>query len=60
MRRGMQQVLDAGLPACDACRLPSAALRQCAACKQARYCSRECQSKAWPQHKAACKAARKA
>eukprot|EP00873_Tetraselmis_striata_P044078 jgi/Tetstr1/464342/TSEL_009138.t2 len=36
---------------------PGAALRVCAGCGQAKYCSRRCQRAAWPDHKAACKAA---
>ena len=30
----------------------------CAACEKVRYCSRSCQLQHWPDHKAACKAAR--
>ena len=35
---------------------PTATLMKCAACKFARYCSRDCQKKAWPQHKKQCMA----
>ena len=31
-------------------------LRQCRGCKQVLYCGIDCQSKAWPDHKAACQA----
>ena len=33
-------------------------LLRCSSCKFARYCSRECQKKAWPQHKKECMAIR--
>jgi hypothetical protein len=38
----------------------SKTLSECSACRQARYCSRECQKAHWPNHKEQCKAARKA
>jgi len=31
-----------------------ASLRKCSSCKLSRYCSRECQKKAWKTHKASC------
>jgi len=31
-------------------------LMKCGACKYARYCNRECQKKAWPEHKQECPA----
>jgi len=34
-------------------------LLRCSSCKFARYCSRECQKKAWPQHKKECMAVRR-
>lgn len=36
----------------------AASLAECAACRQARYCCRDCQKAHWPAHKTACKAAR--
>lgn len=35
-------------------------LSECAACRQTRYCCRDCQLAHWPSHKEACKAAKKA
>ena len=35
----------------------ASAIRLCSPCKTIRYCSRDCQSRDWPRHKAACKAA---
>lgn len=42
---------------CRACaaREPEKKLFQCAQCKHIYYCSRECQKKNWPLHKASCK-----
>ncbi len=37
----------------------SGALSECAACHDARYCSRDCQKAHWPNHKARCKEVRK-
>ncbi|KAJ6510558.1 hypothetical protein C8R45DRAFT_1207458 [Mycena sanguinolenta] len=39
---------------CDACGKVDASLKNCGRCKVARYCSSECQTKAWPSHKKAC------
>ena len=38
---------------CAQCHDPSPKQR-CSNCKQARYCSRECQTKHWPRHKTRC------
>ena len=35
---------------------PTTTLLKCSACKFARYCSRDCQKKAWPMHKKECMA----
>ena len=47
------------LPSCSARELHAFHFQRCAACKTARYCSKEHQAADWPRHKAACKAARK-
>lgn len=44
------------LASCDACH-ELRALARCKECKVARYCSRPCQRRAWPAHKATCTAA---
>jgi hypothetical protein len=47
------------LPCCLACSKTSgeggAALSKCSRCQEARYCSRACQIKDFPQHKKVCK-----
>ncbi|KAG5651267.1 hypothetical protein H0H81_009260 [Sphagnurus paluster] len=40
---------------CDECGKDDVALKNCAKCQVARYCSVECQRKAWPTHKKTCK-----
>ncbi|PRW56672.1 SET and MYND domain-containing protein [Chlorella sorokiniana] len=40
---------------CSGCGRQAIGLRRCARCKQAAYCSRECQVRHWPQHKRECK-----
>ena len=39
---------------CSWCRRPSAALKKCARCHQAKYCDSECQRLHWKGHKAVC------
>jgi hypothetical protein len=39
--------------ACPGC--PNCAVSMCDACKSVVYCSRACQKRHWPAHKAACK-----
>jgi hypothetical protein len=48
------------VPVCDSCSHPSVGLKVCTSCRAAKYCSRACQVAAWPSHKTACKAARRA
>nr|GAT56403.1 predicted protein [Mycena chlorophos] len=43
---------------CDQCKslwTDGALLKICSRCRVARYCSAECQKKAWPKHKTSCK-----
>lgn len=55
-RAAMERVVarTAAAATCDACGLPSPMLKRCSGCGAARYCSRECQKRAWPAHKASC------
>ena len=46
-----------GLPRCDGCGLRAAQLKWCA-CRLKRYCSKDCQRRDFPAHKAECKRAR--
>ncbi|KAJ7021468.1 ankyrin repeat-containing domain protein, partial [Mycena alexandri] len=39
---------------CDTCGKSDASLKNCARCRTARYCSSECQAKAWKTHKTTC------
>eukprot|EP01136_Pigoraptor_vietnamica_P036606 Opistho-1_new@103421 len=45
---------DADAIACAACGKGDVKLLKCGACLVVRYCSRECQKAAWPQHRQAC------
>eukprot|EP00942_MAST-04A_sp_MAST-4A-sp1_P014387 g14387.t1 len=46
--------------ACSYCGERKKKLQQCTACKEARYCGRECQKKHWKNHKVRCKKIQKA
>ena len=46
--------------ACSYCGARKKKLQQCTACKEARYCGRECQKKHWKNHKVRCKKIQKA
>lgn len=39
---------------CDSCDMVVHVYKQCSRCMKAIYCSRECQTAAWPQHKKVC------
>ena len=52
-----QAKFEEGRPRCDGCGLPVPGLKWCA-CRLKRYCSKECQRRDFPAHKAECKAAR--
>ncbi|ETO64110.1 hypothetical protein F444_18291 [Phytophthora nicotianae P1976] len=41
---------------CGWCFTPQAALQRCTGCRKARYCSRTCQQRDWPQHRRECQA----
>ncbi|KAI1790517.1 hypothetical protein LXA43DRAFT_1015489 [Ganoderma leucocontextum] len=55
--RGPESILGlwSSKKGCDWCNAPRAeALKQCTGCAAIRYCSKECQSAAWPNHKHIC------
>lgn len=39
---------------CHYCAKPYSTLLTCSRCQKARYCTVECQKKAWPKHKSSC------
>lgn len=39
---------------CESCGVEQENLKRCSVCKAVYYCSKECQNKAWPQHKLIC------
>jgi len=41
--------------ACTYCGKQGVKLQLCSACKRSRYCSKECQKAAWPEHKTVCR-----
>jgi hypothetical protein len=41
--------------ACMECGAADVKLKKCGACLQASWCGKECQTKAWPEHKKSCK-----
>ena len=45
------------VPCCDGCGQPAMQLKWCA-CRLKRYCSKDCQKRDYPAHKAECKKAR--
>ncbi|PRW59610.1 hypothetical protein C2E21_1912 [Chlorella sorokiniana] len=55
-QRVMDKHPERQLPTCDACGLPSTALKCCARCKARRYCSKACQAQDWREgrHKQEC------
>jgi len=42
---------------CFSCNLPSTKMQVCSKCRNAHYCSRDCQRGHWAQHKESCKTA---
>jgi len=49
--------VDKRCACCDATPGPGVRLKLCCGCRSVRYCGNACQQRAWPQHKAACRAA---
>lgn len=61
-KRAKKKMREAGELACAACGAPRATetgwneLKQCSRCHVVKYCSRDCQTKHWKEHKLVCKA----
>ncbi|KAJ6570645.1 hypothetical protein DFH09DRAFT_1362712 [Mycena vulgaris] len=55
--KDLREVRAQGKQACAVCGKLEYELRRCGKCKQASYCSKECQKANWPTHKFACSAA---
>ncbi len=63
LAKAQEDIAARGLQSCAHCGAREVHVKQfkrCSACKTIAFCSRDCQLANWPQHKAACKAARKA
>ena len=55
--RGEGEGGDEAAPrACDACGATNSTLLRCSGCRAAHYCGSDCAKRAWPLHKAFCKA----
>ena len=57
LQQRVDRMQSRGWPRCDGCGQPAAQLKWCA-CRLKQYCSKDCQKRDFPAHKAECKKAR--
>ena len=55
----VDRVVWEGLRKCGYCGKSDGTLKSCSKCRLASYCSKECQTAAWPEHKKECRTAPK-
>ena len=54
LKREIEREFYASIKFCNCCQRPGEWKKFCGRCKEAYYCSRECQKWAWPVHKQHC------
>ena len=54
LKREIEREFYASIKFCNCCQRPGEWKKKCGRCKEAYYCSRECQRWAWPVHKQHC------
>ena len=54
LKREIEREFYASIKFCNSCQRPGEWKKRCGRCKEAYYCSRECQKWAWPVHKKHC------
>jgi len=54
LKREIEREFYKSIKFCNSCQRPGEWKKRCGRCKEAYYCSRECQKWAWPVHKQHC------
>ena len=54
LKREIEREFYKSIKFCNSCQRPGEWKKRCGRCKEAYYCSRECQRWAWPVHKKHC------
>jgi hypothetical protein len=54
LKREIEREFYESIKFCNSCQRPGEWKKRCGRCKEAYYCSRECQKWAWPVHKKHC------